>query len=70
MAPKHQRTNVRHLQAWREEIDLLYRGHPQHPIGQALLEPVQQFALPKEEFMSLIDGMEMDATPCIANLYT
>lgn len=51
----------RALAAWREEIDRLYAGCPSRPTAQALLGPVQDYALPKDEFLAVIDGMEMDA---------
>jgi presqualene diphosphate synthase len=51
----------RDLAAWRAEIDRLYAGHPTRPTTQALLRPVSEYALPKEEFLAVIDGMEMDA---------
>lgn len=49
------------LAAWREEIERLYAGHPRFPTAIALLGPVRDFELPKDEFLALIDGMEMDA---------
>lgn len=49
------------LAAWRAEIDSLYRGAPKTPTGLALLEPVRAFDLPREEFLLMIEGMEMDA---------
>lgn len=49
------------LAAWRAEIDRLYAGAPQTPTGVALLEPTRAFDLPKEEFLLMIEGMEMDA---------
>lgn len=49
------------LAAWRDEIERLYEGRPQTPTGVALLEPVRQFDLPKDEFLLVIEGMEMDA---------
>lgn len=49
------------LAAWRAEIERLFDGRPQTPTGIALLEPVQQFDLPKDEFILVIEGMEMDA---------
>ena len=49
------------LAAWREEIDRLYAGQPTYPTAKALLGPVHDFDLPREEFLALIDGMEMDA---------
>lgn len=55
------------LAAWREEIDRLYEQKPQTPTGVALLETVRNFDLPKEEFLLVIEGMEMDARgPIIA----
>jgi phytoene synthase len=49
------------LAAWRAEIDNLYRGAPRTPTGLALLAPVRAFDLPREEFILMIEGMEMDA---------
>lgn len=46
---------------WRREIDRVYSGDPQTPTGLALVEPVRAFALPKGEFLMMIEGMEMDA---------
>ena len=50
------------LAEWRVEIDRLYAGAPQHPIAQALLGPMHDFKLRREDFLAVIDGMEMDAT--------
>jgi presqualene diphosphate synthase len=49
------------LAAWREEIERLYAGRPTRPTTQALLRPVHDYGLPKQEFLAVIDGMEMDA---------
>lgn len=49
------------LTEWRREIDRLYAGHPEKPIGRALLLPVRRYDLRKDDFIALIDGMEMDA---------
>ncbi len=55
------------LGAWRMEIERVYRGAPTTPTGVALLEPIKDFDLPKEEFILVIEGMEMDAAgPIIA----
>ena len=51
------------LAHWREEVERIFNACPRHPIGKALLDPVTRYQLPKEEFFSLIDGMEMDAAP-------
>lgn len=49
------------LAEWRAEIDRLYAGRPENPIGRALLLPVSRYDLRREDFIALIDGMEMDA---------
>ena len=45
---------------WREEIEAVYGGSPQHPVGRALAEAVGHFALDKAYFLEIIDGVEMD----------
>ena len=52
---------LRRLSEWRDEIDRLYKGAPEFPTGVALLEPVRAYDLPKQEFLMMIEGMEMDA---------
>jgi phytoene synthase len=47
------------LAAWRSDIDALYRGHPSVATGD-LARPVRDFGLEKDDFLSVIDGMEMD----------
>jgi phytoene synthase len=49
------------LQEWRREIAALYAGDPAHPIAKALAAPVRDYALRREDFLAIIDGMEMDA---------
>jgi phytoene synthase len=50
----------RQLTQWRADIDALYAGRP--PAGLAELARVaREFALRKEDFQAVIDGMEMDA---------
>ena len=48
------------LQTWRDEIKRLFDGAPQHPVGRALLPVITTYSLPREYFMEIIDGMEMD----------
>ena len=55
----------RRLDAWRAEIDRLYDGRPEAPTARALLGPVRAFALAKEDFLALIEGMEMDAADTV-----
>jgi presqualene diphosphate synthase len=49
------------LAAWREEIEALYAGHPRWVVARALSEPVMRYRLRREDFLAIIDGMEMDA---------
>jgi phytoene synthase len=47
------------LQAWRADIDALYAGSaPERLAG--LAQAVKQFDLAREDFLAVIDGMEMD----------
>ena len=59
--PGERQDKLDQLAAWRLEIDRLYSGQPSRPTTKALRGPVQQFDLPKDEFLAIIDGMEMDA---------
>jgi phytoene synthase len=45
---------------WREEIGRLFDGAPQHPVTRALATSITDFNLPREHFLEIIDGMEMD----------
>jgi len=45
---------------WRQELDRLYIGQPQHPVTQALQAVLPEFSLPQEQLREIIDGMEMD----------
>ena len=49
------------LAEWRREIDRLYAGAPTRPTTRALLRPVAEYGLLREDFLAVIDGMEMDA---------
>ncbi len=55
----------RALAAWRQEIDRLYAGEPNWPTTRALLKPVRRYNLPQEEFLAVIEGMEIDAGPTV-----
>ncbi len=48
------------LNWWREEIGNLFEGRPQHPVTKALATSLERFDLPREHFLEIIDGMEMD----------
>jgi presqualene diphosphate synthase len=47
------------IQQWRDDIDALYRGHPP-PRLQDYPATVRRFGLKREDFLAIIDGMEMD----------
>ena len=48
------------LAEWRRHIELLYAGKPPAEL-RALAQAVHDFSLRKEDFLAVIDGMEMDA---------
>ena len=59
------------LAAWRDEVAALYAGEPRHLIARALHEPVMRYRLRREDFLAVIDGMEMDAEAiCAPDLAT
>ncbi|HEY7546612.1 MAG TPA: presqualene diphosphate synthase HpnD [Blastocatellia bacterium] len=48
------------LQEWYEEIESCFQGCPTTPLGERLTEAIEEFELPRQPFVDLIDGMEMD----------
>jgi phytoene synthase len=48
------------LQWWRDSMAQTFDGHPQHPVQKALASAIEQYNLPLEYFLEIIDGMEMD----------
>ena len=48
------------LNWWREEVERLFKGAPQHPVSKALHPFLSHFNLSKNYFIEIIDGMEMD----------
>jgi len=56
--PRPQR--LQELNAWRAQLGALYQGK-QGPLVAGLARPVRDFALVQEDFLAVIDGMEMDA---------
>jgi 15-cis-phytoene synthase len=48
------------LDWWRGEVAALYVGRPSHPVTQALAGSLQEFHLPQEQLLEIIEGMEMD----------
>ncbi|MGA8903195.1 presqualene diphosphate synthase HpnD [Bradyrhizobium sp.] len=55
--PREQRLAA--LQQWRADIDALYQGHPPARLRDYAAS-VQQFGLEREDFLAIVDGMEMD----------
>jgi phytoene synthase len=47
------------LQQWRDDIDALYQGHPPARLRDYVAS-VQKFGLQREDFLAIVDGMEMD----------
>jgi presqualene diphosphate synthase len=47
------------LQQWRDDIDALYRGNPP-PRLKDYVTSVKTFGLRREDFLAIVDGMEMD----------
>ena len=47
------------IQRWRDDIAALYQGHPP-PRLQDYVASVRRFNLKREDFIAIIDGMEMD----------
>ena len=50
------------LNWWRAEIQTTFHddGKPNHPVCRVLKEVIKEFALSREHFLEIIDGMEMD----------
>jgi presqualene diphosphate synthase len=57
-APRAERSAA--LAQWRRDIDALYAGSPPSALS-SLAGAVKQFGMRKDDFMAVIDGMEMDA---------
>jgi presqualene diphosphate synthase len=55
--PREQRLAA--LQQWRADIDALYQGHPPERLRDYVAS-VQRFGLEREDFLAVVDGMEMD----------
>jgi phytoene synthase len=49
------------LQHWRDRIEGLYHGRADGPITRVLAAAVPRFVLRREDFLAIIDGMQMDA---------
>ena len=55
------------LSAWRRRIDAVYHGGGDGPVTRILALAVPEFGLRRDDFLAVIEGMELDATaPIIA----
>lgn len=55
------------LEEWRAQIAALYRGEAHDAVTRELLRAIQAYALKREDFEAVIDGMAMDAAmPVVA----
>jgi phytoene synthase len=53
------------LNAWRERVAGLYRGQSDGPVTRVLVAAVPRFGLRQDDFLAIIDGMQMDAAAAI-----
>jgi squalene synthase HpnD len=49
------------LANWRREVERLFDGRPATALGRVLAEVARAYELRREDFLAIIDGMEMDA---------
>jgi presqualene diphosphate synthase len=57
-------SRLKELQRWRDNLTALYAGHPP-PHLQNLAKAVRTFDLALDDFLAVIDGMEMDVVATI-----
>jgi hypothetical protein len=53
------------LADWRGRIAGLYEGRAEDPVSRVLLAAVRAYGLRREDFLAVIDGMEMDGAQAI-----
>jgi len=51
------------LATWRRELERVLVGTPTHPVGIALADSVQRFAIPPQHLREILDGVAMDLEP-------
>jgi squalene synthase HpnD len=49
------------LARWRREVDEIFDDLPDHPLSRVLADVARDYRLRREDFLAVIDGMEMDA---------
>lgn len=57
--PAEERLKI--LQGWRSHVHELFKGNVTHPVLELLVEPIKEFNLIEKDFITIIEGMEMDA---------
>ena len=60
LTPAARATAARQIAEWRRELSAVYSAVPRTVQGRALQPCVREFALPRQHFEALIDGIEMD----------
>lgn len=55
-------TSLRLLDAWEEELNACFDGHPRHPVFVALAETVKACQIPKKPFADLLVAFRQDQT--------
>jgi len=58
-------TKLPRLAAWRARIDGLYENRAEDAVTRVLLRATERFALRREDFMAVIDGMQTDCETVI-----
>jgi phytoene synthase len=58
--PGTARDPARLLARWRGELEAAYAGRPTHPIGVALADAAERYAIARADFEAVIAGVEMD----------
>lgn len=48
------------LDAWEEELERVYGGEPETPVGRALSDAVRRFPIPRDPFRLLLEGGRRD----------
>jgi squalene synthase HpnD len=71
LLPRERRNGMYAVYAWCREVDdiadgdeieALYAGRPSHLVARALYKPMLCYRLRRDDFLAVIDGMEMDAS--------
>jgi squalene synthase HpnC len=55
-------TSLRLLDAWEEELNACYAGHPRHPVFVALAETARECRIPQQPFVDLLTAFRQDQT--------